>query len=67
MSIYTGFDYADNTTRLAAYLRRSADYQAADPEGWRWRQMAGDAIKKRIRQGPRKANVFSLLAKRAKR
>jgi hypothetical protein len=44
--------------RLVAYLRKAAPFHAADPDAWRWRQMAGDAVKRRVRLGPQKARVL---------
>jgi hypothetical protein len=47
-----------NRMRLVAYLRKAAPFHAADPDAWRWRQMAGDAVKRRVRLGPQKARVL---------
>lgn len=46
--------YSDNDAKRNAYLRRSADYSGSDPDEYQRRYMAGLAVKRRVRQGPRK-------------
>lgn len=50
-----------NRLRLVAYLRRAAPYHAADPVAWCWRIKAGEAVKARVRLGPRKAAQLAIL------
>lgn len=47
-------DYTDNTAKATEYLRRVADYRAADPDEFKRRYLAGLAVQKRVRQGKRK-------------
>jgi hypothetical protein len=51
-----------NRQRLVAYLRRIAPYHAADPVDWLFRVKAGEAVKRRAAQGPRKGRVVPLKA-----
>lgn len=45
---------SDNIARRNAYLRRAADYNGSDPDEYQRRYLAGLAVKRRVRQGPRK-------------
>jgi hypothetical protein len=54
----------ENERRLESYLIRSAQYRASDPHAWRFREMAGEAVKRRVRQGQRKAAALLQFPKR---
>lgn len=54
---------SDAITKRAAYIRRSADYNATDPTEFLRRFLAGLAVQRRCHKGPMK-NVAILAARR---